>query len=369
MENDVQKQVVKQFEKLNLEYDKELQQTVSLTAKLFKTPVSFIALAGDDNELQKVKNDLNVDLTAADLSFCRQKLVRNGVLIVNDSIIDDCFSTYPGAESGFKMRFYASAPLINSSNVLIGVLCIMDDKPHNFGSHDKLTFKIMAKHITSIIELKKNVNLLDISFKELEKERNTGLNNELKLRTMFESLTDAYILLGTNYEVLDFNRAASASVKDKLGLCLSYGVNLLDIIPESYRDCFVRNFKKALRGKTMQTERFADYGLKGKVWWDCTFEPVKNKAGEVIGVSYVSRNITDRKLSEEKVTEQNHMLTKIAEIQSHEYRGPVASILGIMSLIEKNDYEAPKDYLIMMQGAVEKLDEKIHDVVNIVNNL
>jgi len=110
-------------------------------------------------------------------------------------------------------------------------------------------------------------------------------------------------------------------------------------------------------------ERLADYGPKGSIWWDCVFEPVKNEQGEIIGVSYVSRNINDRKFDEEKIKEQNRLLTRVAEIQSHDYRGPVASILGLMNLIEEDDYNASKEYLVMLQGAVKKLDEKIKEVV------
>jgi len=34
-----------------------------------------------------------------------------------------------------------------------------------------------------------------------------------------------------------------------------------------------------------------------------------------------------------------------------------------MNLIEEDDYNASKEYLVMLQGAVKKLDEKIKEVV------
>ena len=60
---------------------------------------------------------------------------------------------------------------------------------------------------------------------------------------------------------------------------------------------------------------------------------------------------------------QNKVLMDIAFIQSHEFRGPVASIMGIMNLIKEEEYESPKEYLLLMEEAVQKLDEKIHIVV------
>ena len=53
----------------------------------------------------------------------------------------------------------------------------------------------------------------------------------------------------------------------------------------------------------------------------------------------------------------------IAFIQSHEFRGPVASILGLMNIIKEEKYKSPKEHLVMMEEAVNMLDEKIHIVV------
>ena len=74
------------------------------------------------------------------------------------------------------------------------------------------------------------------------------------------------------------------------------------------------------------------------------------------------------KLNENKIIAQNAALLKIAEIQSHDYRGPLASILGLMNLIADDDYIASKEYLIMLHKAVNNLDEKIHGVVNRIDD-
>jgi len=77
-----------------------------------------------------------------------------------------------------------------------------------------------------------------------------------------------------------------------------------------------------------------------------------------LGVSY--------KLINEKVAEvevRNKVLMDIAFIQSHEFRAPLANIMGIMNLIKEDGYVAPENYLLMMEDAVGKLDEKIRVVV------
>ena len=60
---------------------------------------------------------------------------------------------------------------------------------------------------------------------------------------------------------------------------------------------------------------------------------------------------------------QNDALMDIAFTQSHEFRRPLANIMGIMNLIKDDDYTAPREYLEHMDAAVTELDEKVKIVV------
>ncbi len=64
-----------------------------------------------------------------------------------------------------------------------------------------------------------------------------------------------------------------------------------------------------------------------------------------------------------QVEQQNETLKNIAFIQSHEFRAPVASIMGLMNIIKEEEYDSPKEYLLLMEEAVRMLDQKIHIVV------
>jgi GAF domain-containing protein len=64
-----------------------------------------------------------------------------------------------------------------------------------------------------------------------------------------------------------------------------------------------------------------------------------------------------------QIEQQNTALMDIAFIQSHEFRGPLSTLIGLMNVIKEEDYVNPKEYLIMMESVIDKLDEKIHIVV------
>lgn len=60
---------------------------------------------------------------------------------------------------------------------------------------------------------------------------------------------------------------------------------------------------------------------------------------------------------------QNKALKDIAFIQSHEFRGPLSTLIGLMNMIKDENYASPKETLVIMEEYVAKLDEKIHKVV------
>ena len=63
----------------------------------------------------------------------------------------------------------------------------------------------------------------------------------------------------------------------------------------------------------------------------------------------------------DKIKVQSAALNSIAHVQSHEIRGPIATILGLMDLIKDDNYSP--EYLDMLDEAVKNFDKKIHRIV------
>lgn len=65
------------------------------------------------------------------------------------------------------------------------------------------------------------------------------------------------------------------------------------------------------------------------------------------------------------ILEENRKLKEIAQIQSHKVRKPVASILGLIALIDKNQcHEEQAEFLDALEIATNELDEVIHEIVD-----
>jgi len=65
----------------------------------------------------------------------------------------------------------------------------------------------------------------------------------------------------------------------------------------------------------------------------------------------------------EEIERQNESFRKIAQIQSHQVRQPLTSIMAIINLIKLDDYVADKETLMMMEKSAQILDSRIHEIV------
>ena len=367
--NEVLRLAVREFGQLELEDNGELQDALLIARSIFEAPIAALTLLDHDKHTVKLAIGLSNTTLTKVISLCNYISDHREIFIVEDTQDHEHFTPLSQSASQEAIRFYAGAPLVTKEGLCIGTLCVMDYVPHNRSGKVELSLTLLAKHIISILEAKLNLSRLDRSFAELEQARANAISNEIKLRALFESLTDVYVFLGMSGEILDFNQAAYDYIlkfKGKKMVKGSYTANYLNEVDNA---AFMANFRSALNGERISQEMLSNPEVAERVWWDSIFEPVRNKDGQMMGVSYIARNINKRKLDSEKILTQNKILKNIANIHAHDYRAPVCAILGIMNLIEGDGYVASQDYLLMLQKAAKELDEKTQSVISLISDL
>jgi len=79
----------------------------------------------------------------------------------------------------------------------------------------------------------------------------------------------------------------------------------------------------------------------------------------------VANNITDRKRAQDKLLTQNKRLREISQLSSHDLRGPVASILGLVSLFDETNMDINLNNQIVkhLEICAKDLDKVIHAIV------
>lgn len=75
-------------------------------------------------------------------------------------------------------------------------------------------------------------------------------------------------------------------------------------------------------------------------------------------------DITDKKSAERKLMSQNEKLRKIAWLQSHEVRKPLANILGLLSLMESQKTHTEHGHIFhYLKQSSDELDQIIRDII------
>jgi signal transduction histidine kinase len=138
---------------------------------------------------------------------------------------------------------------------------------------------------------------------------------------------------------------------------------VLEYISPQYKKEFMICLTRAFAGKRINKEILVKFENNTTAWWNIFLEPIKDDKGKVISVVYNATDINDQKQRIAEIVEKNAMLANIAHVQSHDYRKPVASILGLMEVIRMQNQPLTEE-LQMMNEAVNELDQKIRSVIN-----
>ncbi|HWD89491.1 MAG TPA: PAS domain S-box protein [Mucilaginibacter sp.] len=207
--------------------------------------------------------------------------------------------------------------------------------------------------------------------RELERKvrEQTGriLANELRFRKLIEHSSDGITLLDRNFRVfyrsLSASRIIGWSDEERIDAGMDEFVHPDDL--EQVHTSFNRitknpaipvmiNFRSRHRG--------GHY-----IWLECLFTNMLADP-HINAVVCNFRDITSRVESENEILRQNAVLREVSWISSHEIRRPVASMLGLLNLIELSQKPAEKKKLIkMVSKCAEELDGIIHLISDKIN--
>jgi hypothetical protein len=365
---DLRLQAVSQFIHIDLERDPELLEIVELAAAITGCPYSMITFIDEETQHIKVRKGTDVTSVPREISFCTHAIEQDNLMIVQDTLLDERFVHHPQVVSGPLVRFFASMPLNSADGQKIGTLCVLDVVPHVLDDHQQLVIKILSNQVVKIVELKAGAELLDKKHKELEEQKKLNSDANIRLRSFFESSTNFQVLLGKSGEIIDYNKTAYNFIKAVHKTKITRGDQLVKYLAPEFVATFIKLYNQAILGQKSYVEGSTDYSEMGIIYWEAAFEAARDHENNIIGVSYLIRNVTERKLKEQKILAQNASLLKIAHIQAHEFRAPLTSIMGLMSLIKEEDYDAPKEYLQLLEQAVDTLDATIKHIVGNIDD-
>ncbi|KQM76250.1 hypothetical protein ASE74_19545 [Pedobacter sp. Leaf216] len=147
-----------------------------------------------------------------------------------------------------------------------------------------------------------------------------------RLIAIIESSDDAIVSKDLNGVVTSWNASAERIFGYNAGEMI--GESILKIIPPERLEeepKILAQLRKGIRVDHFETQRLKKDGALVSV--SLTISPIKNSAGEVIGVSKIARDITDKKLAEKKKEE-------FVGFVSHELKTPLTSLKSYIQIAQ-----------------------------------
>jgi PAS domain S-box-containing protein len=201
--------------------------------------------------------------------------------------------------------------------------------------------------------------------------------SEANLRTVFDNTDSAYILFGTDLQILSFNLLAQQYSEENNKKSLAIGKYINEYFSPERWPQIMEMLKKLSKGDTVSYELsvVGDNGVTK--WHHVRWLNVKNKGNKNWGYILANKDITETKtaaLERERITndltQHNRDLEQFTYIISHNLRAPVANILGLTNILKEHgqgmDAESQQEVIDRIFTSTKNIDTTITDLNQIL---
>lgn len=216
---------------------------------------------------------------------------------------------------------------------------------------------------------KKEVDTVNI---KLEKKIKEGkqLTRELKLseqyiRSLIDSISLGVIGLDCSGKITHYNK----ELKDLFNPeGLKEGLDIFSVLPWLKEEEIVAAFENTiLRSKTHKIEEKNIEHSKGEGYFNLSFFPIEKGKGEIMGITLLIENITERKRLREQLAEYEKLsaLGQLALGAAHEINNPLLGISSYLEiLIEEARNKKEKKEIELVLENVYRISESIRGLLN-----
>jgi PAS domain S-box-containing protein len=187
------------------------------------------------------------------------------------------------------------------------------------------------------------------------------------LEGLINNTEDLIWSVDTEYKYLYLNHAYKAAISLHSGLAPKKGDSSLhEVFAPELLGLWIGYYDRGISGERYSITT-TDHDPNGATYYfETSFNPIYNGEGQVTGVGCFARNITEHVKATKAITEKNERLQNIASLSSHELRRPVATMLGLVNIFDREDFYNPENRQIIEHIMAVGLE--IDDVIRLIVN-
>ena len=148
----------------------------------------------------------------------------------------------------------------------------------------------------------------------------------------------------SQYRIITANKIFTQSVKREYGIDLETGTSAVDFLPDRTKKKFIELYDRALTGEQFMIENSDDFTIT-YVDVEVSFNPIVTEDNQIMGAAVFSRDISERKLSQEIIATSEKRLSSLINNTKEE---AIVSIDKNYCLVVFN--EACKNMLLRFTG-------------------
>jgi diguanylate cyclase (GGDEF)-like protein/PAS domain S-box-containing protein len=118
-----------------------------LAVAAFDVPTALVSLIDSDRQWFKSRVGFALRETPRSLAFCSHAIALDDLLVVQDTHLDERFADHPLVVGAPFVRFYAGQPVHSVDGQPLGTLCLLDQRPRQFGDADKRMLRDLAQMV------------------------------------------------------------------------------------------------------------------------------------------------------------------------------------------------------------------------------
>jgi len=240
----------------------------------------------------------------------------------------------------------------------------INDKTLNIEVHYSENKKFLYEETRLIKEILTRIKLGIISIEyKIEMKR---------LANIVETSSDSIVSMDKNGIIKTWNKGAERIYGYKLEEVLEKPISIL--VPPNRMDEVPMLSNKIIKGESIvffETQRLRKNGKELNV--NLTVSPILDLKGEVVGISSISRDVTEvlerQRQYQEQIIKSSQFKSDFMASMSHELRTPLNSIIGFTDILIEKFYgdinEKQDHYLHNVKTSAEHLLNLINDILDI----